>query len=111
MMNSPSLEMAWKISRPKPALPSSYLWTWDHSANWMLDDPGVLNFGCSNRYLKRPETFIEDYRRLTDFAAGLGIIEEIIRPRDTRKRIAALLGALKDKAETRLPKKHNNIPL
>jgi acetyl-CoA carboxylase carboxyltransferase component len=45
------------------------------------------------------------------FAAGLGIIEEIIRPRDTRKRIAALLGALKDKAETRLPKKHNNIPL
>jgi acetyl-CoA carboxylase carboxyltransferase component len=45
------------------------------------------------------------------FAAGLGIIEEIIRPRDTRKRIAALLGALKDKAETRPPKKHNNIPL
>ncbi len=45
------------------------------------------------------------------FAAGLGIIEEIIRPRDTRKRIAVLLGALEDKAETRLPKKHNNIPL
>jgi acetyl-CoA carboxylase carboxyltransferase component len=45
------------------------------------------------------------------FAAGLGIIEEIIRPRDTRKRIVALLRALKDKAETRLPKKHNNIPL
>ncbi|MEW6332813.1 MAG: acyl-CoA carboxylase subunit beta [Thermodesulfobacteriota bacterium] len=45
------------------------------------------------------------------FAAGLGIIEEILRPRDTRRRIAALLEALKDKAETRLPKKHNNIPL
>jgi propionyl-CoA carboxylase beta chain len=45
------------------------------------------------------------------FAAGLGIIEEIIRPRDTRKRIAALLEVLADKAETRLPKKHNNIPL
>lgn len=45
------------------------------------------------------------------FAAGLGIIEEIIRPRDTRKRIVALLEALRDKTETRLPKKHNNIPL
>ncbi|KQC09007.1 MAG: methylmalonyl-CoA carboxyltransferase [Smithella sp. SDB] len=45
------------------------------------------------------------------FAASLGIIEEIIAPRDTRKRIAALLEALKDKKETRLPKKHNNIPL
>lgn len=45
------------------------------------------------------------------FAASMGIIEEIIVPRDTRKRIIALLDALKDKKEVRLPKKHNNIPL
>src|SRR6185436_18293812 len=31
------------------------------------------NEGCYNNYLKRPETFVEDYRRLTDLAAGLGI--------------------------------------
>jgi acetyl-CoA carboxylase carboxyltransferase component len=41
----------------------------------------------------------------------MGIIEEIIAPRDTRKRVAVLLDALKDKSEVRLPKKHNNIPL
>jgi propionyl-CoA carboxylase beta chain len=45
------------------------------------------------------------------FAASLGIIEEIIVPHDTRKRIIALLEALKDKKETRLLKKHNNMPL
>jgi acetyl-CoA carboxylase carboxyltransferase component len=45
------------------------------------------------------------------FAASLGIIEEIIAPHDTRKKIIALLDALKDKKETRLSKKHNNIPL
>jgi propionyl-CoA carboxylase beta chain len=45
------------------------------------------------------------------FAASLGIIEEIIAPRDTRKRIVALLEALNDKKETRIAKKHNNIPL
>jgi propionyl-CoA carboxylase beta chain len=45
------------------------------------------------------------------FAASMGIIEEIIAPRETRKRIIALLEALKDKKETRLTKKHNNIPL
>ena len=45
------------------------------------------------------------------FAAGLGTIDEIIRPGETRRRIAVLLEALKDKAETHLPKKHNNIPL
>jgi acetyl-CoA carboxylase carboxyltransferase component len=45
------------------------------------------------------------------FAASLGIIDEIISPRDTRKKIIALLDALKDKKETRLSKKHSNIPL
>jgi hypothetical protein len=63
----------WQLDRPKPALPNSYFWTWDHSTNWMWDDPGMLNFGCNNRYLKRSETFVEDYRRLTDLAAGLGV--------------------------------------
>lgn len=63
----------WKLSRPKPALPNSYFWTWDHSTNWVLDDPGGINFGCANKYLKRPETFVEDYRRVTDLAAGLGV--------------------------------------
>ena len=63
----------WKLDRPKAALPNSYFWTWDHSTNWVWDDPGVLNFGCDNAYLKRPETYVEDYRRLTNLAAGLGV--------------------------------------
>jgi acetyl-CoA carboxylase carboxyltransferase component len=45
------------------------------------------------------------------FAASMGIIEEIIAPRETRKRVIAILDALKNKAEVRLTKKHNNIPL
>ena len=57
----------------QPALPNSYFWTWDHSCNWCLDDPGIQTSGCYSRYYKQPETFIEDYRRLTDFAHGLGI--------------------------------------
>ncbi|MFO7612481.1 MAG: hypothetical protein R6W99_08390, partial [Clostridia bacterium] len=47
--------------------------TWDQSTNWMLDDPGLQNFGSSNIYLKKPGTFVKDYERLTDFAAGLGV--------------------------------------
>jgi methylmalonyl-CoA decarboxylase subunit alpha len=41
----------------------------------------------------------------------MGIIEEIISPRETRKRVVAILDAFKDKTQIRLPKKHNNIPL
>jgi len=65
--------MIWELDRPAPALARSYFWTWDHSTNWSWDDPGMQNFGCKNRYLKRPETFLEDYRRLIDLAAGLGV--------------------------------------
>jgi len=61
------------LDRPTPALPHSYFWTWDHKTNFVLDDPGNQTFGCYNRYLKRPETFVEDYRRLTDLAAALGV--------------------------------------
>ncbi|MBI2438718.1 MAG: hypothetical protein HYV36_07905 [Lentisphaerae bacterium] len=64
---------SFKLERPKSALPSSYFWTWDHSTNWFVDDPGLQIGGCYNRYFKHADTFIEDYRRLTDHAAGLGI--------------------------------------
>jgi len=45
------------------------------------------------------------------FAAKMGIIEEIIAPRETRRRIVALLEAYKDKEQALPEKKHNNIPL
>lgn len=54
-------------------LTSNYFWTWDHSTNWVLDDEGLQTSGCANPYLKAPETFVEDYRRLTDMAAADGI--------------------------------------
>ena len=70
---SKQISLPWRLERPKPALPNSYFWTWDHSTNWVLDDPGMQVAGCYNKYFKRTETFVEDYRRLTDCAAGLGI--------------------------------------
>jgi propionyl-CoA carboxylase beta chain len=45
------------------------------------------------------------------FSAGLGIIDEIILPRNTRMKIVSLLEALKQKSRSTISKKHNNIPL
>lgn len=53
-----------------PAFPLRFYWTWDHSTNWVLDDPGNQTNGCNNPYLKKPETFLEDYRRLIDHAVA-----------------------------------------
>lgn len=65
--------MIFNLTRPESKLPNSYFWTWDQSTNWVLDDPGMVNFGSWNKYLKKPETYVEDYKRLTDMAQGLGI--------------------------------------
>jgi hypothetical protein len=65
---------AWNLQHDGPSmLPASYFWTWDHSCNWCLDDPGLQTRGCYNRYYKKPDTFLEDYRRLTDVAQALDI--------------------------------------
>lgn len=49
-----------------PVFPLRFYWTWDHSTNWVLDDPGNQVSGCRNQYLKQPETYLEDYRRLVN---------------------------------------------
>lgn len=45
------------------------------------------------------------------FAAGTGAIDEVIMPRETRKRVVSLLRVLENKTTARIAKKHSNIPL
>jgi len=44
-------------------------------------------------------------------AAARGFIDEVIRPRTTRRRLIAALAALETKRDKNPPKKHGNIPL
>jgi propionyl-CoA carboxylase beta chain len=58
--------------------------------------------------------FVADYRaRFANpyEAASLGFIDEVIRPRDLRRRLGAYLELLKTKRDRNPPKKHGNIPL
>ena len=52
------------------------------------------------------ENFASPYR-----AAELGYIDEIIYPRETRKKLVQALEMTKTKSESNPPKKHGNIPL
>lgn len=52
------------------------------------------------------EKFANPYR-----AAELGYVDEIIYPRNTRKRIIEALEMTQNKSESNPPKKHGNIPL
>jgi propionyl-CoA carboxylase beta chain len=44
-------------------------------------------------------------------AAGLGYVDEVIMPRETRKKLLRALNLLETKRESMPPKKHGNIPL
>ncbi len=52
------------------------------------------------------ENFASPYR-----AAEMGYIDEIIYPRETRKKLVEALEMTKNKSESNPPKKHGNIPL
>ena len=44
-------------------------------------------------------------------AASHGFVDEVIQPRETRRKLILALGTLKTKREKNPPKKHGNIPL
>ncbi len=59
-----------------------------------------------SRVAEYRENFASPYR-----AAELGYIDEIIYPRETRKKLVEALEMTKNKSESNPPKKHGNIPL
>src|SRR5262249_5131351 len=61
------VEVASFATHHQPALTYRLFWTWDHSTNWDLDQPGQQDVGANNVYSKPATAFAEDYRRLIDF--------------------------------------------
>jgi propionyl-CoA carboxylase beta chain len=60
----------------------------------------------SQRVAEFREKFANPY-----IAAAHGFIDEVIRPRDTRRKLIAALRNLENKRDKNPPKKHGNIPL
>jgi len=48
-------------------------WTWDHSTNWVVTQPGKQTIGASNDYAKAPSAFVTEYCRAIDWAAAQGV--------------------------------------
>ena len=53
-----------------------WLWMWDHSTNWQPGQLAVQTHGASNPYLKSVRDFLDDYKRVIDYAEAEGINEE-----------------------------------
>ena len=75
-----------------PGFDTRTFYTWDHSTNWDLSQPGIRLRGCHEPYEKPAGAFVEDYTRLIDFMCSLGLNHLIIwgALRDTHGGVAAL---------------------
>jgi acetyl-CoA carboxylase carboxyltransferase component len=67
------------------------------------DDPDALRAQLTSEYEKR---FANPYR-----AAEAGIIDDVIEPCETRPKLIAALGALREQLRSMPPKKHGNMPV
>ena len=67
------------------------------------DDPEAERAKLIEEY---KDNFANPYK-----AAELGLVDEVIRPEDTRPRVIAAFEMLDGKRQTNPPKKHGNIPL
>jgi propionyl-CoA carboxylase beta chain len=83
----------------------------------VMGPEGAINILHRDKIAKNPaaatalaeeyrDTFANPFR-----AASLGYIDEVIHPKDTRRKIAAALEACRSKREARPVRKHGNIPL
>ncbi len=102
------------------AVGADYVMAWPSAEIAVMGAEGACNIiyrreiaGAAEPAAKRAElaAAYEEQFNNPYFAATLGIVDEVILPRETRKKVIALLAAFKDKRQTRLVKKHNNIPL
>lgn len=67
------------------------------------DDPAATR---AQKIAEYKEKFANPY-----VAAAAGMVDDVIDPRETRKKLLEGLELLRNKRETRPPKKHGNIPL
>ena len=70
-------------------------------------DGDKLNAGESREALE--DKYADAFSALN--AARLGVVDDVIEPRETRKYIIAALEVLANKHDVNLPKKHGNLPL
>ncbi|MBY8998811.1 MAG: methylmalonyl-CoA carboxyltransferase [Candidatus Thorarchaeota archaeon] len=96
------------------------VYAWPGSQIAVMGSDGAINIifrkeiaAAKNKEKKRAE-LAKDYKEQFAnpyIAAGLGYIDKVIYPRETRKLICNGLDLLASKRQTRPPKKHGNIPL
>jgi propionyl-CoA carboxylase beta chain len=99
---------------------ADFNFAWPTAEIAVMGPDGAVNIIFRNEIQKAKDPVAEKNRLVEEYrqtfanpfkAAELGYIDEVLMPRDTRRRLVSALKALENKRETNPPRKHGNIPL
>jgi acetyl-CoA carboxylase carboxyltransferase component len=107
VMNSKHIRADWNVAWPTAELA-------------VMGPEGAVNILFRNQLAKHDDPDAERQRLVDEYnetyanpfiAAGLGYLDDVIEPADTRRQLIAALNNLRGKKQELPPKKHGNIPL
>jgi propionyl-CoA carboxylase beta chain len=99
---------------------TDFNYAWPTAELAVMGPEGAVNIlfkreldAAADRAATRAEKVEEFRRKFANpyIAAGVGFLDEVIHPRETRKKLVAALRNLENKRDKNPPKKHGNIPL
>lgn len=102
------------------ALGADYVLAWPSAEIAVMGPEGAVNVIYREELARAPDPDtvrrqrIEEYRERFAHpyaAAALGLVDDVIEPRETRAAVISALGAISGKRESRPPKKHGIIPV
>jgi propionyl-CoA carboxylase beta chain len=99
---------------------ADYNLAWPTAELAVMGADGAVNI-LNRKELEKADNADELRKKLVDdynekfanpyIAAGLGYVDDIIEPKETRPKLIAALGSLENKRQSLPPKKHGNLPL
>ncbi|HXG88092.1 MAG TPA: carboxyl transferase domain-containing protein [Vicinamibacterales bacterium] len=101
-------------------LRTDFNYAWPSAEIAVMGSEGAVNILCKREIDQAPDPAALRAQRVAEFrdkfatpyiAAAKGYIDEVILPRETRRKLIQALGTLDNKREKNPPKKHGNIPL
>ncbi|QQE81288.1 acyl-CoA carboxylase subunit beta [Alicyclobacillus sp. SO9] len=108
------------VAMNSKAIGADLVYAWPASEIAVMGPEGAANIiyareiAQSDNPVETRSERIEQYREQFAnpyIAAGAGMVDDVIDPRETKRKLYEALQLLADKWETRPPKKHGNIPL
>ncbi|WP_026974848.1 acyl-CoA carboxylase subunit beta [Alicyclobacillus contaminans] len=108
------------VAMNSKAIGADVVYAWPASEIAVMGPEGAANIIYAREIASSPNPTETRAARIAEYrsrfanpyvAAGAGMVDDVIDPRDTRRLLYEALELLQDKSETRPVRKHGNIPL